>query len=107
MQQSENRPDELPVLAKRLIIGLVSWELYYYQDLWVGEGVRLAARHHHHLLAQWGLDQKLHDASAHVPRRAQHDRRLLPLRLYRCHRHVKRARNQKYTQVRERVKFCW
>ena len=77
MQQSENRPDELPVLAKRLIIGLVSWELYYYQDLWVGEGVRLAARHHHHLLAQRVLDQKLHDASAHVPRRAQHDRRVL------------------------------
>ena len=50
-------------------------------DLGVGEGVRLAARHHHHLLAQRVLDQKLHDASAHVPRRAQHDRRVLRLRL--------------------------
>jgi hypothetical protein len=36
-------------------------------DLGVGEGVRLTARHHHHLLAQWFPGQKLHDASAHVP----------------------------------------
>src|SRR6266568_4716422 len=30
-------------------------------DLGVGEGVRLAARHQHHLIAQGVLDQKLHE----------------------------------------------
>jgi hypothetical protein len=33
----------------------------------VGEGVRLTARHHHHLLAERVPGQKLHDASARVP----------------------------------------
>ncbi len=50
-------------------------------NLGVGEGVRLAACNHQHLLAQRALDQKLNDASAHVPRRAQHDRRVLRLRI--------------------------
>ena len=68
-------------------------------DLGVGEGVRLAARHHHHLPAQRVLDQKLHDVSAHVPRRAQHDRRVLRLRLCRCHLRS-HPRNQEYTRVR-------
>jgi hypothetical protein len=54
------------------------------EDLGVSEGFRLAARHHHHLLAQPVLYQELHDASAHVARRAQHDRRVLRLRLCRC-----------------------
>ena len=52
-------------------------------DLGVGEGVHLAARHHHYLLAPRVLDQKLHDASAHVPRRAQHNGRVQRLRLCR------------------------
>jgi hypothetical protein len=78
------------------------------QTLGVGEGVRLAARHHHHLLAQRVLDEKPHDASAHVPRRAQQDCRVLRIHLCRsgCHRHVTRARNQKYTRVRKRAKSC-
>jgi len=33
--------------------------------------------HHRYPLAQRTLGQKLHDAAAHVPRRAQHDRRVL------------------------------
>jgi hypothetical protein len=45
-------------------------------DLGVGEGVGLSARYDHHSLAQGARDQKLHDASAHVPRRAQHHRRV-------------------------------
>jgi len=65
-------------------------------DFGVGEGVGLAARHHHHLSAQRVPDQKLHDAPAHIPRRAQHDGRVLRLRLCRCgwHRQVIRARNK-------------
>ena len=36
----------------------------------------ITAGHHYHLLAQGILDQKLPNASAHVPRRAQQDRRV-------------------------------
>jgi hypothetical protein len=40
-------------------------------DLGDTERVRLAARHHHHFLAQRVLDQKLYDASAHIPPMAE------------------------------------
>ena len=85
-------------------------------DLGIGEGVRLAPRHHHYLRAQRVLGQKVHDAPAHVPRRAQHNRRVLRLRLCRCHHHLEHTRNpdaqnprpkdQRYVQGRERVRFC-
>jgi hypothetical protein len=54
----------------------------YLTDFGVREGACLAARHHYYLFAERVLDQKLDDAPADVPRRAQHDHRVL--RLYRC-----------------------
>jgi hypothetical protein len=47
------------------------------EDLGGREDVRLAARDDHQFLAQRVFDQQLHDASAYVARRAQHDYRVL------------------------------
>ena len=45
-------------------------------------------RYHHHLLAQRVLNQKVHDPSTHISRRAQHDRGVLRVRRCGCHRHL-------------------
>ena len=47
------------------------------EDVGGGESVRLAPRHYHQFLAQRVFDQQLHDASTYIPRRAQHDGRVL------------------------------